>query len=57
MAATPATADGVLVLRNVAKPTTLLLLGQQGNASNNGLLTALGGANLCASTQGGATDG
>jgi len=45
------------VLRNVAKPTTLLLLGQQGNASNNGLLTALGGANLCASTQGGATDG
>jgi hypothetical protein len=32
MAATPATADGVLALRNKAKPTTLLLLSGQGNA-------------------------
>jgi len=39
------------------KGVTSLLLGQQGNASNNGLFTTVGGANLCASTQGGATDG
>jgi hypothetical protein len=32
MATPAATAAGVLALRNKAKPTTLLLLGQQGNA-------------------------